>query len=79
MLAEAAEWLLQAEDAFKAADAMYLTRRYLYAMLMCQLAIEKGLKAVVVARTAGWHPRLITSLTWQNSGRSSLPKSRGSL
>lgn len=57
MLAEAAEWLLQAEDAFKAADAMYQTRRYLHAIFMCQLAIEKGLKAVVVARTGRLAPK----------------------
>ncbi|MEW6227780.1 MAG: HEPN domain-containing protein, partial [Bacillota bacterium] len=35
----------------------YQTRRYLYAIFMCQLAIEKGLKAVVVARTGRLAPK----------------------
>jgi HEPN domain-containing protein len=45
MLAETIEWLNQSEYDFETAQAMYKTKRYVYAIFMCHLALEKLLKA----------------------------------
>jgi hypothetical protein len=46
MLAETTEWLNQSEYDFETAQAMYKTKRYVYAIFMCHLALEKFLKAL---------------------------------
>lgn len=38
------EWFKQAEYDIKTADAMFKTGRYIYAVFMCHLSIEKYLK-----------------------------------
>ncbi|WP_071541769.1 HEPN domain-containing protein [Neomoorella thermoacetica] len=57
MLPEAQEWFDQAEYDFSAAEAMFKARRYIYAIFMCQLALEKALKAIVTQRTGQTPPK----------------------
>lgn len=40
------EWLKQAAYDLKTADAMFNSKRYIYAVFMCHLAIEKALKGL---------------------------------
>ena len=40
------EWLKQATYDMKTAEAMYNSKRYIYAVFMCHLAIEKALKGL---------------------------------
>ena len=40
------EWLRQAEYDMATADAMFKSGRYIYAVFMCHLSIEKGLKGL---------------------------------
>lgn len=40
------EWLKQAAYDMKTAEAMFDSKRYIYAVFMCHLAIEKALKAL---------------------------------
>lgn len=51
MIPEAKEWLDQAEYDFSVAKAMFNTKKYIYSIYMCQLALEKALKAIVAQRT----------------------------
>ena len=39
------EWLCQAEYDLETAKSLYRSRRYIYTVFMCHLAIEKALKA----------------------------------
>lgn len=48
MLPETAEWLEQSTYDLKTAESLYRARRYIYAIFMCHLAVEKALKALVV-------------------------------
>jgi HEPN domain-containing protein len=54
---EIKEWLDQAEYDFSTAKAMFHSRKYLYMIYMCQLALEKALKAVVALRTDTTPPK----------------------
>ena len=40
------EWLKQADYDMDTADAMFVSGRYLYAVFMCHLSIEKSLKGL---------------------------------
>jgi len=40
------EWLKQAVYDMKTADAMFNTKKYIYAIFMCHLAMEKALKGL---------------------------------
>jgi HEPN domain-containing protein len=57
MLAETIEWLGQSEYDFETAQAMYKTQRYVYAIFMCHLALEKLLKAFIIEKTKETPPR----------------------
>jgi len=57
MTPEAKEWLKQAKENMKDARAMLRARRYVFAAFACHLAMEKGLKAVIVERTGAPPPR----------------------
>ncbi|NPV81651.1 MAG: HEPN domain-containing protein [Firmicutes bacterium] len=57
MIAEAREWLEQAEYDFPTAKAMFNARKYTYTIYMCQLTLEKALKAIVTQRTGEAPPR----------------------
>ncbi len=40
------EWLRQAIYDMKTAEAMFLSKRYIYAVFMCHLSVEKALKGL---------------------------------
>ncbi len=44
------EWFAQAEYDFETAEAMLKTGRYIYAVFMCHLSIEKALKGLYVEK-----------------------------
>lgn len=54
---EVLEWLTQSEYDLGTAQAMLESGRYIYAVFMCHLAVEKALKALVVRRTGDAPPR----------------------
>ena len=54
---EVLEWLSQSEYDLDTAQAMLDSGRYIYAVFMCHLAVEKALKALVVKRTENAPPR----------------------
>ncbi len=54
---EVLEWLSQSEYDLGTAQAMLDSGRYIYAVFMCHLAVEKALKALVVKRTGNAPPR----------------------
>ena len=54
---ETLEWISQSEYDVGTAQAMLDSGRYIYAVFMCHLAVEKSLKAMVVKRTGDAPPR----------------------
>lgn len=58
MTPQAKEWLNQADYDLKTARAMFRTRRYIYTVFMCHLAIEKALKAVIAEVTGEQPPKI---------------------
>jgi HEPN domain-containing protein len=44
------EWILQSDYDYETAEAMFSTARYVYAVFMCHLSIEKVIKAQYVKR-----------------------------
>ena len=44
------EWLKQADYDYETAEAMFKTGRYIYAIFMCHLAIEKTLKGLYMKK-----------------------------
>jgi len=50
-------WLASSRYDFKTAEAIYKSRRYVYVIFMCHLAIEKTLKAIVAAKTRRVPPK----------------------
>jgi len=48
-------WIKSSEYDIKTADALFKSKRYVYVIFMCHLAIEKVLKAIV-AKTTGKLP-----------------------
>ncbi|TCL70757.1 HEPN domain-containing protein [Hydrogenispora ethanolica] len=63
MLEETLEWLNQSNYDFETAQAMFQTERYVYALFMCHLAIEKFLKAIIIEKTKETPPRTHNLLT----------------
>lgn len=57
MIAEAKEWLEQAEYDLSVAESMFKARKYIYTVFMCQLALEKALKAIVVQKSGETPPK----------------------
>lgn len=51
------EWLRQADYDIDAAEYMYQGGRYVYAVFMCHLAIEKALKGLYVEKLKGFPPK----------------------
>ena len=43
-------WVRSSRYDIKTAEALYISRRYVYVIFMCHLAVEKALKAVVLDR-----------------------------
>ncbi|MFH1226690.1 MAG: HEPN domain-containing protein [Planctomycetota bacterium] len=50
------EWFKQSEYDFATAGAMFKSRRYIYAVFMCHLAMEKALKGLYCATVIGRLP-----------------------
>ena len=46
----AREWFKQSDYDFGTAEAMFKSRRYIYAVFMCHLCIEKALKGIIANR-----------------------------
>ena len=46
---KAKKWLERVEYDIQTADAMFDTGRYIYAVFMCQQALEKSLKAIIAS------------------------------
>ena len=44
------EWYLQSDYDFETAEAMYASGRYIYAIFMCHLSLEKVLKGLFLKR-----------------------------
>ena len=57
MTPQVKEWLIQANYDFKTAQVMFKTKRYIYTIFMCHLALEKALKAVVAEVTGEQPPK----------------------
>ncbi len=57
MRPETVEWLRQSDYDIGTAEAMYNTSRYVYTAFMCQLAIEKAIKGLIVERTGDIPPK----------------------
>ncbi|MEW6448748.1 MAG: HEPN domain-containing protein [Bacillota bacterium] len=53
----AEKWFAQAAYDFQTAKAMFRSRRYIYAVFMCHLSLEKALKGLVAAVTGEIPPR----------------------
>ena len=51
------EWLTQAKYDMDTADYMFNGRRYMYAVFMCHLSLEKGLKAVYAEKLGNEPPK----------------------
>ena len=51
------QWLAQSVYDFQTAKAMFRSRRYIYAVFMCHLSLEKALKGLVTAVTGEIPPR----------------------
>ncbi len=52
------KWIEIAEYDFATANAMLKTGRYLYVAFMCQQALEKMLKAIIVSKTDKFPPKV---------------------
>lgn len=50
-------WLRSSSYDIKTADAMFVTKRYVYVIFMCHLAVEKALKAIAVDKTKSIPPK----------------------
>lgn len=51
-------WAKQAKEDLKTARVMYYTRRWKYAIFMCQQSIEKFLKAIYMNKKEEFPPRI---------------------
>jgi HEPN domain-containing protein len=52
------EWFRQAEYDMKTADALFESKRYIYAVFMCHLAVEKALKGLYQKRMRETPPKI---------------------
>lgn len=57
MKREAIEWFKQAQYDLETAQDLRKSRRYVYAVFMCHLSVEKALKGLLVARLGEMPPR----------------------
>jgi HEPN domain-containing protein len=58
MKEQSAKWVKQAEYDLATAEAMFQTKRYVYVIFMCHLALEKMLKAVYTEVMEDYPPRI---------------------
>lgn len=52
------KWLEISDYDFKTARAMFKSRRYLYVAFMCQQAVEKAIKALIVLNQDDYPPKI---------------------
>jgi HEPN domain-containing protein len=52
------EWFRQAEYDMKTADALFESKRYIYAVFICHLAVEKALKGLYQKRMRETPPKI---------------------
>lgn len=51
------EWFLQAESDISAARTLFRGRKYIYAVFMCHLSVEKALKSIYCLQKRKLPPR----------------------
>ena len=52
------EWFRQADYDMKTAEALFESKRYIYAVFMCHLAVEKALKGLYQKRMRETPPKI---------------------
>lgn len=50
-------WIKSSEYDIKTAEALYRSKRFVYVIFMCHLAVEKALKAIVADKTKKMPPK----------------------
>jgi len=58
------EWFIQADYDFEAAEGMFKIRKYLYAVFMCHLSIEKALKGLYAKELEEIPPKTHNLIFW---------------
>ena len=76
MRPETIEWLRQSEYDIGTAEAMYNSGRYVYTAFMCQLAVEKILKGLIVERTGDTPPKTRNLIHLAKIAKVELPESQ---
>jgi len=76
MRPETLEWLRQSEYDIGTAEAMYSSGRYMYTAFMCQLAVEKALKGLIVERTGDTPPKTHNLIHLVKAAKLELPESQ---
>lgn len=66
------EWLERAKENLEDADALFRSRRYLFATYACHLAVEKALKAVIAERSGSYPPGIHNLLELAKIGEAPL-------
>ncbi len=69
MLDETKNWLDMVDYDIDTARQMFKTKRYIYVIFMCHLAIEKALKAIVCEETDEFPPKTHDLIILTNLGR----------
>lgn len=72
MLPETTEWFTQSAYDLKTAESLYRAKRYIYAIFMCHLAVEKALKALVVESTGRVPPKTHNLVSLMKLGKARL-------
>jgi HEPN domain-containing protein len=67
-------WLHGAEYDMQTAESLWKTRRYIYVVFMCHLAVEKTLKAIIAETVAVSPPRTHNLYRLLELGRVTLPE-----
>lgn len=68
------EWLKQADYDLKTAELMLESKRYVYVIFMCHLAIEKSFKALVLIETGKFPPKTHDLIRLMNLGKIVVPQ-----
>lgn len=74
MLEETKNWLDMVDYDIDTARQMFKTKRYVYVIFMCHLAIEKALKAIVCEETNKFPPRTHDLILLTNLGKVEFPE-----
>ena len=73
MLEETKNWLEMVDYDIDTAKQMFKTKRYVYVIFMCHLAIEKALKAIVCEETNKFPPKTHDLILLTNLGKVEFP------